>query len=76
MIDDYKDRLKKTKVWTEVYQFLMEGFDNFKEYPALPYANLGWGKAIKIMKYETFDVPRCSVFLTLSILVKNYIVID
>jgi hypothetical protein len=54
----------------------MEGFDNFKEYPALPYANLGWGKAIKIMKYETFDVPRCSVFLTLSILVKNYIVID
>lgn len=30
-IDDYKDRVKKTKAWTEVYQFLIENFEDLRD---------------------------------------------
>lgn len=30
-VDDYKDRIKKTKAWTEVHQYLIEDFENLPE---------------------------------------------
>lgn len=69
--DDYKDKTKKTRAWTEIYKFLVADFENLDSAEQVTAGNLKSNNVYLFFIYKLCF--KCSTYISIELVCTSHI---